>query len=102
MVTVAPFVHRGHADPASQAPLRGGVRRLSAETEAGLQPLGEIAQLHSSLLHWHAAASRSVTAPPAGQTEETHREPERLRAGAFPLRPPGDGERDVFELVVGV
>ncbi|CAF92326.1 unnamed protein product, partial [Tetraodon nigroviridis] len=33
-----------------------------------------------------------VAAPPAGQTQETHREPQRLRAGAFPLRTPGDGE----------
>lgn len=40
--------------------------------------------------------SLSATAPPTGQTEEAHREPERLRAGAFPLWPPGDGEGDLL------
>lgn len=65
VVTVAALVLRGHADPAGQAPLGGRVHRQSAETEAGLQPLGEPPQLRAPLLHQHlVSASRRLSLLP--------------------------------------
>lgn len=47
----------------------------------------------SSISCLSCSHSDSLTAPPTGQTQETHTESKRVWAGSFPVQPAGAGKR---------